>query len=122
MSGGGGSSGVANSVEHFVSTVRSMTNNNNFSDLAEFCGKSFDMLARNHSNLMNVAATLETGTHSLGMSAVLSAALNQGSDIPDWDDLFGGVVIFIKDSDEEQMKHGPLLFADLCHRLTDELV
>ena len=122
MSGGGGSSGGANSVEHFVSTVRSMTNNNNFSDLAEFCGKSFDMLARNHSNLMNVAATLETGTHSLGMSAVLSAALNQGSDIPDWDDLFGGVVIFIKDYDEEQMKHGPLLFADLCHRLTDELV
>ena len=52
----------------------------------------------------------------------MTAALNQRADIPDWDDLFNRVVIFIKEANAEQIRYGPVLFADLCHQLTDELV
>jgi len=120
-----GSSGLTNSsLEHFVTTVRSLSGAGNFPELVEYLNKSGgDALTRNSSGniLSTVLETLDIQQHSLGVLAVLTARL-QNSSITDWDDLFNRIAIFILECNGEQIRYSANSFAELCHLFTDQLI
>jgi len=120
-----GSSGLTNSsMEHFVTTVRSLSGAGNFPELVEYLHKSGgDALTRNSSGniLSTVLETLDIQQHSLGVLAVLTARL-QNSPISDWDDLFNRIAIFILECNGEQIRYSANSFAELCHLFSDQLI
>lgn len=120
-----GPSGLTNaSLEHFVTTVRSLSGAGNFPELVEYLHKSGgDALTRNSSGsiLSTVLETLDIQQHSLGVLAVLTARL-QNTSISDWDDLFNRIAIFILECNGEQIRYSANNFAELCHLFTDQLI
>lgn len=53
---------------------------------------------------------------------ILSALLSHGESIPNFDDLFSRVVLFLRESSQEQLRYATSSYSELCHRLTDELI
>merc|ERR1712096_514721 len=121
----GGPSGLPNSsMEHFVTTVRSLSGSGNFPELVDYLNKGGgDALNRNSAGnvLATVLETLDIQQHSLGVLAVLTARL-QHSPNNDWEDLFNRIAFFILDCNGEQIRYSANSFAELCHLFTDQLI
>lgn len=119
---------MASALEQFVNTVRNLSSqgtwhkinaqrkhgllvllSGNYRELAEYVGKSNDLLLKNAPLLDNVLETLDLQQHSLGFLAVIAAKFN----LPvsgDQDDRFKQTYDFIVGCNGEQIRLAP----DLC--------
>ncbi|KAK2156684.1 hypothetical protein LSH36_207g03003 [Paralvinella palmiformis] len=108
-------------LEHYVNTVRTLSQQGNFAQLCEFISKSGEVLSKNAAHLDNVLGTFDIQQHSLGVLGILCIKYSLPS-IPDFETLFVQTQEFINTCNGEQVRFATDNYAELCHKFTLNLV
>jgi len=115
------SGGAPINLEVYVNNVRNLTQQGNFTSLAEMIGKSIDMLGKQAAHLNDALDTFDVQQHSLGVLGILVAKYNSlGSG--DIDPLLIKTQEFISLCNGEQIRYAKDTFTDLCHKMTQHLI
>lgn len=112
---------MASALETYVNTVQTLSTQGNFSQLCDFISKSAEALSKNAGHLDNVLATLNVQQHSLGVLGVLCIKYSVPN-IADFETLFVQTQEFILSCNGEHVRYATDSYADLCHKLTHNLV
>ncbi|ELT89416.1 hypothetical protein CAPTEDRAFT_130389 [Capitella teleta] len=112
---------MANALEHYVNNVRTLSQQGNLAQLCEFISHSYEVLSRNASHLDNVLGTFDLQHHSLGVLGILCVKYSLPN-IPDFEVLYLQTEEFITACNGEQVRYATDSFAELCHKLTNNLV
>ncbi|XP_052818774.1 COP9 signalosome complex subunit 3-like [Mya arenaria] len=108
-------------LEQYIITVRTLSEQGNFSQLCDFISKSAETLSKNEGPLNNVLATLDIQQDSLGVLGILCVKYSM-QNIPDFETLFVQTQEFILSCNGEHVRYATDSYADLCHKFTQNLV
>ncbi|WAQ96152.1 CSN3-like protein [Mya arenaria] len=96
-------------LEQYIITVRTLSEQGNFSQLCDFISKSAETLSKNEGPLNNVLATLDIQQDSLGVLGILCVKYSM-QNIPDFETLFVQTQEFILSCNGEHPHRGiPIL-------------
>lgn len=108
-------------LDQFVSTVKTLSSQRSLSELCEYLDKQKSVLTGNIGQLETVYESLDPSQHTLACLAVISARL-QGDNVENWDVMLNRIDTLISESNQDQIRFSPAVFAEMCHILSSELV
>ncbi|XP_020613453.1 COP9 signalosome complex subunit 3-like isoform X2 [Orbicella faveolata] len=108
-------------MEDFLATVRSISSDKNYVQLADYLNRSNELLVKCAGQLDAAIASLDPDQHSLAFMALLLVKLS----LPNYGDfelIFSQIQQFITICSKEQVQFAGDKFAHLCHFITQCLV
>ncbi|XP_015763654.1 PREDICTED: COP9 signalosome complex subunit 3-like [Acropora digitifera] len=108
-------------MEDFLATVRSISADKNYVQLAEFLNRSNELLTKYAGQIDAAIASLDPDQHALAFMALLLVKLS----LPNYGDfelIFSQIQQFITVCSKDQIQFGAEKFANICHFITQCLV
>jgi len=108
-------------MEDFLATVRSISADKNYVQLADFLNRSNELLAKYAGQIDAAIASLDPDQHTLAFMALLLVKMS----LPNYGDfelIFSQIQQFITICSKEQIQFAAEKFAHLCHFITQCLV
>lgn len=115
---------MSDGLEDFVTNVRNLSSQGQWSKLCEFMNKSWNLLSKNVSNLDTIMETFDIQEHSLGVLYILCVKVSlfpSSSSSEDFELLLTQCDVFISQCKKDQVQYSTGNFSQMCHSLTSEL-
>jgi len=116
---------MSSAVEDFVNHVQSLSSQGQFSLLCDYMNKSWNNLTKINVTLLDsILEALDLQEHSLGIMYVLCIKVNAiTSQTPaeDFEQILSQLSLFLSQCTTEQIRYSSGNFAQIFHKVTDEL-